>query len=442
MVGAAHALAAGLCLAGLAAPGWASSPTDRPTIRAGGRQMLALAEEMLKRGRNQAAQTIFELLTRDRDPDVRNEARFQSALLLETRSQYREAALLLRRILDEKPRAVAVRVHLARALQMLGDTDGALRELRAVQSTGLPSRVAQLIDRFSAALRAQRPQGASLEISIAPDTNINRATRSDSLGTVLGDFKIADDGKAKSGIGMSLSGQAFRRVRIDSDTNLLFRLSGVANVYGKSRFNDVAADVAAGPEFNLGRDRLQMELGGTQRWFGNRQFLRSARAGATLVHPLGRRAVLRLTATGALLDNQLNDLQDGRAYSGRLELERSLSATTGVAASMAVNREALDDPGYSTRAWRANLTAWREIGRLTFTTSGEFGRLHADKRLLLFPERRHDRYARLSIAASFRRLQYGGFAPLFRFSVERNRSNIAFYDYSRTRTEIGIVRAF
>ena len=109
---------------------------------------------------------------------------------------------------------------------------------------------------------------------------------------------------------------------------------------------------------------------------------------------------------------------------------------------MAVNREALDDPGYSTRAWRANLTAWREIGRLTFTTSGEFGRLHADKRLLLFPERRRDRYARLSIAASFRRLQYGGFAPLFRFSVERNRSNIAFYDYNRTRTEIGIVRAF
>ena len=88
------------------------------------------------------------------------------------------------------------------------------------------------------------------------------------------------------------------------------------------------------------------------------------------------------------------------------------------------------------------MTGWHDLGRMTFTATAELGRVHADERLLLFPDRRNDRYARLSLGASFRQLQYGGFAPLLRVSVERNRSSIAFYDYRRTRTEIGIVRSF
>ena len=79
---------------------------------------------------------------------------------------------------------------------------------------------------------------------------------------------------------------------------------------------------------------------------------------------------------------------------------------------------------------------------MTVTLAGEIGRLHADERLLLFPDRRRDDYARLSVGASFRQLQYAGFAPVLRFSIERNHSSIALYDYRRTRTEFGIARAF
>jgi len=47
-----------------------------------------------------------------------------------------------------------------------------------------------------------------------------------------------------------------------------------------------------------------------------------------------------------------------------------------------------------------------------------------------------------SMGATFRQLQFQGFAPVARFSIERNRSTVQFYDYRRTRTEIGVVRAF
>lgn len=404
--------------------------------------MFRLAEEMVSRGRTHEAETVLKLLSGDPDSNVRNEARFRRALLLESQARYREAALLLRRLLDERPEAVPARLHLAKALQSLGDTNGALRELRAVQSSGLPPAVARLVDRYSAALRAQRPYGASLSIAIAPDSNINRATRSDVLGTVLGDFEISEEGKAKSGTGLSVSGQAFRRLPILNDANLLVRASGFANLYRHGKFNELVADLAGGPELRFGHDQLQMELGATQRWFGQKAYMRAARLAGTLSHPLGSRTLLRLSPSVSLIDNQFNDLQDGKAYSGQVQVERALTPTTGIAGSLSLNRQALKDPGYATRGWRAGVTGWHEVGRMTLAATAEFGRLRADKRLLLFPDRRHDRYSRYSLATSFRQLQYAGFAPQLKFSVERNRSSIAFYDYRRSRTEIGIDRAF
>jgi hypothetical protein len=404
--------------------------------------MLRLAEVAQQKGNSTTASTIYDALESDPDPNIRNEARYRHAKLLTGVSRPRDAAILLRRVLDEKPQAVPARLELARTLQLLGDTNAALRELRAAQATGLPPAVARLIDRYSAALRAQRPFGASLEIAIAPDSNINRATRSDTLGTIFGDFQIGDEGRAKSGIGLSLAGQTYRRISIGGATNLVLRASGFANLYRDSEFNDLAADLAAGPEFSLGRDRLQLEVGATQRWFGQKPYLRSGRLAGTFSHPLGSRTLLRLVGSATLIDNRLNDLQDGKGYSSQLQIERALTPTTGIAGSVSIDRQALKDRGYATTGWRAGLTGWHDLGRMTLTAAAELGRLHADERLLLFPERRQDRYTRLSLGASFRQLQYGGFAPLIRISLERNRSSIAFYDYRRARTEIGVVRAF
>lgn len=404
--------------------------------------MLKLAEEMSRRGKNNNAEVILGLLAGDPDPDIRNEARYRQALLLEANGRNREAALLLRRVLDEKPQAFPARLHLAKLLQLLGDTTGALREIRAAQSSGLPPAVARLVDRYSVALRARRPHGASLTIAVAPNSNINHATSSDTLGTVLGDFQIDKGAKAKSGTGLQLNAQAFRRFAVSDGASLLVRASGLANLYAHSRFNDVVVDLALGPELIFGHDRLQLELGANQRWFGQRPYVRSARLAGTFSHPLGARSLLRLSGTASLVDNQLNELEDGKSYWGKLQIERALTSTTGVAASFAIDRQALKDPGYATKSWRAGLTGWRDLGRITFTATAEFGRLHADKRLWLFPDRREDHYARYSLGASFRQLQFAGFAPLLQFSVERNRSNIAFYDYRRAQTEIGIERAF
>lgn len=435
-------LAAVLSLAAAPPPKSKAFAVETRTISATGPQMLNLAEEMTRRGKSADAERLLELLTRDRDSNIRNEARYRRAKLLHGHNDYRSAALLLRRILDERPDATPVRLELAQLLDQMGDKEGAWRQVRAAQATGLSPAVARLIDRYSVALRAQRPFGASFELAIAPDSNINRATRSDTLGTVFGDFQIAADGKAKSGTGLSLHAQTYRRWSLSEETNLLVRVSGFADLYKDKMFNDVAADLAVGPELSLRENRIQIEVGATQRWFGQRPFVRSARVAATASHPLGRRGQLRLSGSAALIDNQINDLQDGKSFFSQVEIERALTPTLGLAASFGLDRQSLKEPGYATTGWRATLAAWRDFGRMTLTAGAQLGRLHADGRLMLFPKERADRYSRFSLGATFRQLQLGGFAPVARLSIERNRSSIEFYDYRRTRTEVGVVRAF
>jgi hypothetical protein len=427
-------------VAALAAP--AAPAVAQRTIRLNMEQVFSLADAAQERGDIRVAEAAYEALAHDPNKQVRAEALFRHAKLLAKAGQLESAATLFRTLLDERPDAIGARLELARALDLMGDKDAAWRELRSAQASGLPSRVARLVDRYSDALRSARPMGASLEITIAPDSNISRSTRSDTLGTVLGDFEIDDDSKAKSGLGLALRGQGYRRFGLGEGSSILVRASGFADLYKKSEFNDIALDVAAGPEFLAGRSRVQLELGATQRWFGQDPYLRSARVKGTWTLPVDRRSQLRIGASATLNDNQQNDLQDGKRFSGEIAFERALSASMGAALSLSADREVARDPAYSTRGWRAGVMAWRDIGRTTFTAGVDFGRLRADDRLALFPDKRSDRYYRLSLGATLRQFTFAGFAPVTRLVIERNHSTIEFHDFKRTRTEFGVVRPF
>jgi hypothetical protein len=114
----------------------------------------------------------------------------------------------------------------------------------------------------------------------------------------------------------------------------------------------------------------------------------------------------------------------------------------GAALTLSADREVARDPAYSTRGWRAGVMVWRDIGRTTFTAGVDFGQLRADDRLALFPDKRSDRYYRLSLGATLRQFTFAGFAPVTRLVIERNHSTIEFHDFKRTRTEFGVVRPF
>jgi len=426
----------------LAAPAVAS-PGSRPvSVRATAAQLFELATRLERRGDSRRASAIFTLLADDPNPDVRNEARYRQALLMEAGGRDRDAAVLLRQVLDAKPDAAATRLKLATLLQKMGDEGAALRELRALRTIDLPPTVARFVDRLSASLQASKPLGFQVEVALAPDSNINRATRSDTLGTVLGDFTLDEESKAKSGIGAAIRGLAQARKPLADGLSVVARVSGEARLYRHKEFNDISLDLSAGPEFQLGRTRFTAEAGVVQQWYGVKPYLRGFRFAGSATRPVGPVSQIRIDAGYRMVDNRLNDLQDGRGLSARLRYERALSPTTLIATSIGVDRFKARDDAYSTRFIGGSVTAYREVGRMTLSAGIEVGRLKADERLVLLPEVREDSLIRFQLGSVFRQFTVGGFAPMMRVVIERNKSTVEYYDYTRRRTEFGVVRAF
>lgn len=396
----------------------------------------------IERSTPDLAERAYQALAGDPDVRVRSQARYRLAEMSARRGRLTDAALLLRHVLDEQPDAQRVRLELASLQERLGDTEGAHRTLRAASAGQLPKHIARLVSRWSDALRSRKPAGFSFEVAIAPDSNINRATRSDTLSTVVGDFTIDPDSQAKSGLGVAATASTFRRMSVGSRVAVVGRLTGAGRFYRDNRFTQLDLEASLGVEASLGKSRLSLEGGAGQGWVGGEPFMRQARVTAALRWPLGARTAVGMRFTGLALDNRFNALADGRALLGEVSLERALSTQSGILLTVAGERFRARDAGYRTTRWDAGVTGWQDLGRFTLFGGFTVGRLSGDQPLVLFTEARKDRLVRLSIGGSYREVRVLGLVPFIRVVRERNKSNTAFYDYARTRSEFGFSRAF
>jgi outer membrane protein len=426
-----------------AAPAGAQESGAAKTVSLSAAELFAFADQARDAGDFATAQAAYRALAANPDMELRTEARFRLGLMLaDAQHKWSDAAVEFRKILDDKPKAARVRLELARMQAMMGHPGAAEREFRAAQANGLPPEVEQMVRFYANALGARKPFGGSVEVAIAPDSNINRATKSDTLGTIIGDFTLDQNARAKPGVGLALKGQGYFRTGIDQRANLLVRLSASGDVYRQSQFDDVVVGVQAGPEYASGKDRISLSAGPAWRWYGMAPYSFTVAVSGNWQHPTGKRSQMRVDAGIAHIDNRRNDLQDGTAYSLSAGLDRAFSARFGGGVQLSASREATRDPGYATASGGANAYLFRELGKTTAVVSLGYSHLEADQRLFLYPKRRvEDRYT-ASLSATFRTLHIGTFAPLARLRWERNISTIELYDYSRFAGEIGITTAF
>lgn len=417
---------------------------DRPVVHhLSVQQLFVLADAARDRADYSTAEAAYRALAANPDIDMRTEARFRLALMLaDQEHRYREAAVELRNILDEKPKAARVRLELARIDSLIGHIGDAQRELRAAQASGLPPEVEQTVRFYSQAIDTSRSRGGSLEAAFAPDSNINRATHLNSLGTVLGNFTLSPDAKARSGLGLTVRGQGFARLRLSTKVSMLARLSGSASVYRSTEFDDFILAPRLGPEMVSGRDRLSLAVGPAWRWYGAVPYTFSLAASADWQHWVGRRGQLRLDTTYAHIDNRRNALESGNSETFAIAVDRAFSSRFGGGVQLTGNRQTANDPGYSTASGGIAAYAFREWGKTTVTVNLSYSHLEADRRLSLFPDRRIDNDFVAGVSGTFRRLRVGYFAPAVRFSFERNISTAQIYDYRRFMGELALATAF
>ena len=259
---------AALFLSAVAGQVWAAEGSEQ-RVQLTASELFAFADAARDREDYELAETAYRALSTNPDIELQTEAHFRLGMMLaDQQHKYREAATEFRRILDYKPKAARVRLELARMQALMGNLGAAEREMRAAEANGLPPQVERMVRFYANALSASKPLGASVEVAIAPDSNINRATRSDTLGTVIGDFTLDQNAKARSGVGLALRGKAYARMPLGAKTNLLARMSGSADIYRESDFDDFIVGLQVGPELTLGRDKIAMSAGPAWRWYG------------------------------------------------------------------------------------------------------------------------------------------------------------------------------
>tara|TARA_R110000782_G_scaffold13999_26_gene41964 strand:- start:63107 stop:64471 length:1365 start_codon:yes stop_codon:yes gene_type:complete len=391
----------------------------------------------------EAAETAYRALAENPDIEVRTEARFRLAMMLaDKQKRYREAAVLFREILDEKPNVARVRVELARVQALMGNLGAAERELRAAEAAGLPPEIERLVRFYAQALGARKPFGGSIEVAFAPDSNVNRATRSETLGTVIGDFDLSRDARETSGLGLSLRGQAYARAPIDRNIDILLRASGAARVYRDGEFDDYAASFQAGPQVLSGTDRISLSGLVAWRWYGRKPYEFSYGLTGNIQHPLGRRGQMRVDGAVTRAKDRRSSLRDADRYSLSVGVDRAFTSSFGGGVHVSGLRQAARDPGYSTASGGIGGYVFVEMGKVTTVLSAKYEHLEADRRLFLYPKRRVDDRYEVGISATLRKFRIGSFAPILKLSRERNASTIELYDYTRVSGEVGVTAAF
>lgn len=399
------------------------------------------ADEARDRHDYPLAERRYRQLIAETDGELRVEARFRLAVMLDSQRHPREAAAELRAILTEKPDAQGIRLMMARMLAQAGDGEAARQQARQVEASGLPPELQPVVRRFVDALRSSKPVGGSLSVAAVADSNVNRATRSETLETVIAPFQLSQDAQAQSGAGASISGQFYGRVPLASGLRLLGRISGQADLYDKSQFNDVRGGGQIGLEWVAPGDRFAPAVGRSYRWFGGARYVTTDTLSLGWRHKLGALAALETTLALGKADYAQNDALDGAVYDLSLRLEKPLSALHGVILGASVQRQDAADRGYATTSGGIDALYWRQAGAFTLYGSLGLQRLRADERLLLFARKRSDRLVTVTAGASLTRISVAGFSPFLRASYVRNGSSVGLYDYEKARIEAGLSRA-
>src|SRR6185437_7133637 len=118
----------------------------------------------------------------------------------------------------------------------------------ALAQEGLPDTVVDNVGHYLAAIQSRKTFTYSVNLSVAPDSNMNAAAASNRIMLFGLPFELAQNSVQKSGVGVvdTLSGEIFTPLAAD------VRLRTGALVYsalypGHSQFDDIQARASLGP---------------------------------------------------------------------------------------------------------------------------------------------------------------------------------------------------
>jgi tetratricopeptide (TPR) repeat protein len=407
-------------------------------------QIFQEAEKLAAARQYDRAVALLKVVTQDKDPDYRAEARVRIARYLVAKGDTYGALYWYQQLLDEKPGTAAVRIELARLLAIMGEEAAAARELRRAEAIGLPPEVSRAIHDATEAFQSNKPIGFNVSFGIAPDTNINSATSSDTINIFGLPFQLSDDGRAHSGVGLTFDGNVIFRRPMNSAGRLITEFGVSGRVYRDSQFNDMTFSFRTGPELRVSPAasvRPALTIG--RRIYGNDKLYDFAGLSVVEQFRAGSRAQVTLNqGLSRFSYSSGRKAQSGPAYTLGIAYDRAFSGRFAARVGTTWNRTSSRDPEFSSNSVTGDLTLSRDFGHWTFYTRGSFTWLRGDGTFPLFDRVRDDRITEGDAGLVFRKVSLLGLSPQIKLTYIRAASPVPLFRYQRLRTEFSLTKNF
>lgn len=442
-----HFLVAGLLAATLPATQAIAEDCAAPgpcTVRMSADQVLHTAEKLVLERRFEEAAPLLAAL--ENAPQYKMQRAFLIGYVDSETGNLDGAINEFRGILRDHPDQTRVRLELARALMLKGQDFSAEHHLRlAAKDRDLPSEVAATIRSQRGILRDRRTWHFDVNFGLAPDTNINSATRADTIDVVFGGgtlpLSLNHDAQAKSGVGRTGGFSGGVRLKMSPKTAMLVDLDTQLVDYSGGSYDDLTTQLAVGPEYKFdARTSFSVQALGAQRWYGWRTATTQAgmKFGAQRYLDRGERIGMQFDVRNTV--DAFSPEYRGWSLGAYGTYERVIGKTMVASASVFARREMLQGAVYSNQEYGLSLGIGGEFPLgINAGISGGMSRVAYDAPMLIFSNSaRRDWRLNGRVYLGLRSFRLFGFSPSLTYTYVSADSNYLFYKTNRNRLSFNL----
>ncbi|MBI1395130.1 MAG: DUF560 domain-containing protein [Betaproteobacteria bacterium] len=366
---------------------------------------------------------------------------FLTGMVARGEKQYDRAIDAFRRILDQHPEIVRVRLELARTLFEKGDDEAATHHFELALAARLPVTVQANVERYLDAIRRRRDWTLDVGAGLLPDSNINTGTNQQYV-TIGGlPFTLSAEARQKSGVGVQLSVQGSRTFRVSERLRMRAFASLLRRDYPDSRFDDMTVRAGAGPRWLFDRGEAGIAPFHAERRFGNDLLNRADGLRIDGVWQFAERFI----ADGAFEYQRVaypeSSMRDGGVTWGFLGIRHLWSATAHVLVGVDYYRDGARDVSYRNESVGWTVGYFREWSHgISTGLTGRRADTQYEGRQPLFGEYRNERLGTYSAMLTKRDWSLANFVPTLSFTYFDNRSSIPFHSFRRRQVLIAFNR--